>query len=98
MAGHGSPHLVADATGLHVAIVASSWHDLVMEGLVDGATRALREAGCEDIARVRVPGSLRVLRRARGWRTRTTRWSRSASSSGAGRRTSSTCARARPWA
>ncbi|MCA0435262.1 MAG: 6,7-dimethyl-8-ribityllumazine synthase [Austwickia sp.] len=60
MAGHGSPQLVADGTGLHVAIVASTWHEQVMAGLIDGATRAVREAGCEDLAVVRVPGSFEL--------------------------------------
>lgn len=60
MAGHGSPHLSADGSGLRVAIVASSWHDEVMGGLIDGAQRALVEAGCEDIEVVRVPGSFEL--------------------------------------
>src|ERR671920_706112 len=42
MSGEGSPDLArTDATGLRVAVVASSWHTTVMDGLVEGATKAL---------------------------------------------------------
>ncbi|MGO1538412.1 MAG: 6,7-dimethyl-8-ribityllumazine synthase [Leucobacter sp.] len=37
MAGSGAPDLTVDATGLRVAIIASSWHTEVMDGLVAGA-------------------------------------------------------------
>lgn len=60
MAGHGSPQLSADGSGLRVALVASSWHEQVMGGLIDGATRALTEAGCDDVTLVRVPGSFEL--------------------------------------
>lgn len=57
MAGFGSPDLnVADMSGRNVAIVASSWYTEVMDGLIDGARRAIEESGA--IATVyRVPGS-----------------------------------------
>ncbi|MTB72974.1 6,7-dimethyl-8-ribityllumazine synthase [Arsenicicoccus cauae] len=60
MAGHGSPSLTVDGAGLRVAIVASSWHDTVMDGLLDGARRALEEAGVTDVDLVRVPGSFEL--------------------------------------
>jgi len=42
-----------------MAIVASSWHDTVMDGLIAGAQKAAAEAGIE--ARlVRVPGSFEL--------------------------------------
>ena len=40
MSGAGAPEITIDAEGLRVAIVASSWHDMVMDGLIAGATAA----------------------------------------------------------
>lgn len=60
MAGHGSPTLTVHGSGLRVAIIASSWHDTVMDGLVDGAQRALEQAGVIDVDLVRVPGSFEL--------------------------------------
>lgn len=61
MSGHGSPDLqIQDQPGLRVAIVAASWHQEVMDGLVAGARRACAEAGIEDPALVRVPGSFEL--------------------------------------
>ncbi len=60
MAGHGAPILTVDATGIRVAIVASSWHERVMDGLVAGAQRALADAGVVDAPLVRVPGSFEL--------------------------------------
>lgn len=60
MAGHGSPTLTVDGTGLRVAIVASRWHDAVMTGLIEGAQRALADSGVEEVSLVRVPGSFEL--------------------------------------
>ena len=60
MAGHGAPTLTVDATGIRVAIVASNWHERVMDGLVAGAQRALADAGVPDAPLVRVPGSFEL--------------------------------------
>ncbi|WP_370619618.1 6,7-dimethyl-8-ribityllumazine synthase [Mumia sp. Pv 4-285] len=61
MSGHGSPDLAStDGSGLRVAIVASSWHTVVMDGLVAGATTALGEMGCPPPTLVRVPGSFEL--------------------------------------
>lgn len=47
------------AEGLRVAIVASSWHDTVMDGLLAGATDACERSGA--LAEVfRVPGSFEL--------------------------------------
>lgn len=60
MSGHGAPRIdIADAGDLRVAVVASSWHTRVMDGLVDGARAALAEAGIEPTL-VRVPGSFEL--------------------------------------
>lgn len=61
MSGEGAPELsVRDAGDLRVAVVAASWHQIVMDGLVAGASRALDEAGVHDPAVVRVPGSFEL--------------------------------------
>lgn len=61
MAGHGVPTMtVRDAGDLRVAIVASLWHDQVMDGLVAGARAALGEAGVEEPTLVRVAGSFEL--------------------------------------
>lgn len=60
MSGHGAPELRVDAAGARVAIVASSWHDEVMDGLVAGAERALAGAGVTDVTLVRAPGSFEL--------------------------------------
>jgi len=63
MSGHGSPTLdlapAADAPALSIAIVASSWHEQVMDGLIAGAQRACAEAGVEPLL-VRAPGSFEL--------------------------------------
>ncbi len=60
MAGHGAPELSVDAAGARVAIVASSWHTEVMDGLIAGAERALKAAGVTDTILVRAPGSFEL--------------------------------------
>ena len=60
MAGHGAPTLTVDAGGLRVAVVAASWHETVMNGLIGGAQRALADAGLTDVPLVRVPGSFEL--------------------------------------
>ena len=60
MSGTGSPDLTADGSGLRVAVVAAQWHEQVMAGLVDGATRGLAACGVEDSLLVRVPGSFEL--------------------------------------
>lgn len=60
MSGAGSPQVVADGTGLRVAIVAASWHEELMNGLIDGARRGLAEAKVAEPTLVRVPGSFEL--------------------------------------
>ncbi len=63
MSRTGSPDLTSDltaqASALRVAVVAASWHTTVMNGLLDGARRALAESGVEPTV-VRVPGSFEL--------------------------------------
>ncbi len=61
MSGSGAPGLGAvEGQGLRVAVVASSWHPAVMDGLLAGARSALAEAGVEHPTVVRVPGSFEL--------------------------------------
>jgi 6,7-dimethyl-8-ribityllumazine synthase len=49
-----------DCHDLRVAVVASSWHDQVMDGLLDGAQRALKAYRVEAPVVVRVPGAFEL--------------------------------------
>lgn len=60
MSGAGAPELKTDAHGARVAIVASSWHTEVMDGLIAGAQRALADAQVTDVTLVRAPGSFEL--------------------------------------
>ncbi|MGF1646157.1 MAG: 6,7-dimethyl-8-ribityllumazine synthase [Kineosporiaceae bacterium] len=63
MSGAGAPEsIVAEGAGrgLRIAVVSSSWHDEVMDGLRAGAARALARAGVDDVLEVRVPGSFEL--------------------------------------
>ncbi|MEN3583778.1 MULTISPECIES: 6,7-dimethyl-8-ribityllumazine synthase [unclassified Streptomyces] len=58
MSGKGAPELFVSGVGdLRVAVVAARWHEKVMDGLVDGALRALRDLGIDEPTLLRVPGS-----------------------------------------
>ena len=59
MSGAGAPSVQIDAEGLRVAIVASSWHETVMDGLIAGATAACTRAGAVSVLN-RVPGSFEL--------------------------------------
>jgi 6,7-dimethyl-8-ribityllumazine synthase len=57
----GVPTLsMTGAEQLRVGVVAARWHEDVMAGLVDGALRALAEAGVDDPLVLRVPGSFEL--------------------------------------
>ncbi|GHH75865.1 6,7-dimethyl-8-ribityllumazine synthase [Streptomyces sulfonofaciens] len=61
MSGKGAPVLsVMNGSGLRVAVVAAQWHEKIMNGLVDGALRALDELGIEQRTLLRVPGSFEL--------------------------------------
>ena len=66
MAGHGAPEQrPLDCHDLRVAVVAASWHDRVMDGLLDGARRALKDYRVEEPQVVRVPGTFELAVAAR---------------------------------
>jgi 6,7-dimethyl-8-ribityllumazine synthase len=56
----GAPTLTTDGSGLRVAVVAASWHQQVMDGLLDGARRGLDDAGVTAVDVVRVPGTFEL--------------------------------------
>jgi 6,7-dimethyl-8-ribityllumazine synthase len=61
MSGAGSPdQKPVDCHDLRVAVVAASWHDQVMDGLLDGALRACRDFKVEAPSVVRVPGTFEL--------------------------------------
>jgi 6,7-dimethyl-8-ribityllumazine synthase len=61
VSGAGSPDATpVDCHDLRVAVVAARWHDQVMNGLLDGAKRALSDYQVEAPAIVRVPGSFEL--------------------------------------
>ncbi|MEU3253884.1 6,7-dimethyl-8-ribityllumazine synthase [Streptomyces sp. NPDC006997] len=58
MSGKGAPELSVTGVGdLRVAVIAAQWHEKVMDGLVEGALRALRDLGIDEPTVLRVPGS-----------------------------------------
>ncbi|HSE10532.1 MAG TPA: 6,7-dimethyl-8-ribityllumazine synthase [Nocardioidaceae bacterium] len=61
MSGEGSPHMApVDCHDLRVAVVAATWHEQVMDGLLAGARRALEDHKVESPTVVRVPGSFEL--------------------------------------
>jgi 6,7-dimethyl-8-ribityllumazine synthase len=59
MSGQGSPQVAVDGSGLRVTIVAGLWHDVISDGLIAGAERALAEMGAE-FSVVRCAGSFEL--------------------------------------
>ncbi|WP_341927687.1 6,7-dimethyl-8-ribityllumazine synthase [Nocardioides psychrotolerans] len=61
MSGHGAPDQApVDCHDLRVAVVAASWHTVVMDGLIAGAERALKAHRVEAPVVVRVPGTFEL--------------------------------------
>ena len=66
MSGHGAPDIdlstlnPAETSQLRLAIVAASWHTQIMDGLLDGALRAAKDAGIAEPTVLRVPGSFEL--------------------------------------
>lgn len=60
MSGAGAPRLDLDGRGLRIVVIAATWHDEVMGGLLAGAERALADAGVTNATVVRVPGSFEL--------------------------------------
>ncbi len=61
MSGAGAPVAQpVDSRDLRVAVVAASWHVEVMDGLLAGAARALKDFQVSEPLVVRVPGSFEL--------------------------------------
>ncbi|HET7385965.1 MAG TPA: 6,7-dimethyl-8-ribityllumazine synthase [Nocardioidaceae bacterium] len=61
MSGEGSPASApADCHDLRVAVVAARWHEVIVDGLLAGAQRALVDHKVEEAPVVRVPGSFEL--------------------------------------
>ena len=60
MSGAGAPKLQIDASDLQVAIVVTSWHTNITDGLLAGAERALKAAGNSEYEIWRVPGAFEL--------------------------------------
>lgn len=61
MSGKGAPQVTGtvDATGLDVVVIAGTWHEVISDGLIAGAQRALETYGAT-WRLVRVPGSFEL--------------------------------------
>jgi len=61
MSGGGAPDDEPfDGHDLSVGVVAARWHTQVMDGLLDGARRALSAYSVTDVTEVRVPGTFEL--------------------------------------
>jgi 6,7-dimethyl-8-ribityllumazine synthase len=61
VSGPGAPAAEpVDCSDLRVAVVAASWHDVVMDGLLAGTARALKDYRVEQPLVVRVPGTFEL--------------------------------------
>ena len=61
MSGEGAPDdELFDAKGISVGVVAARWHTEVMDGLLDGARRALSAYSVTDVTEARVPGTFEL--------------------------------------
>ena len=60
MSGSGAPHLEVSSAGKSVVIIASSWHDEIMGGLILGAQNELATSGAVDVQLQRVPGAFEL--------------------------------------
>jgi 6,7-dimethyl-8-ribityllumazine synthase len=61
LSGKGAPELtVGDCKDLRVAVIAAQWHPTVMDGLLNGALRALGDLGIDEPTVLRVPGSFEL--------------------------------------
>jgi 6,7-dimethyl-8-ribityllumazine synthase len=61
LSGKGAPEAAGtvDGTGLQVVVIAASWHEVITDGLIAGAERALEASGAA-WRLIRVPGSFEL--------------------------------------
>jgi 6,7-dimethyl-8-ribityllumazine synthase len=55
-----APKLEIDATGLQIAVLVTSWHKNITDGLLAGAERALKEAGNDTYEVWQIPGAFEL--------------------------------------
>jgi 6,7-dimethyl-8-ribityllumazine synthase len=60
VSGAGAPKLAIDASGLQIAVLATTWHANITDGLLAGAERALKAAGNSEYEIWRVPGAFEL--------------------------------------
>jgi 6,7-dimethyl-8-ribityllumazine synthase len=61
MAGFGEPDLfTVEATGLRLGVVATRWHAELVDHMVDRAQAAAKACGVDDVAVIRVSGSVEL--------------------------------------
>jgi 6,7-dimethyl-8-ribityllumazine synthase len=60
VSGAGAPKLNIDASGLQVAVLVTSWHTKITDGLLAGAEKALKAAGNSEFEVWRVPGAFEL--------------------------------------
>lgn len=59
MSGAGAPKIAAPRSDMKVAIIATQWHEKIVDALVNGAQRACTEAGVSTEL-VKVPGTVEL--------------------------------------
>ena len=59
MSGGSAPHLDLNAEVLRTCIIAAQWHEVVMNGLIGGATLACEQAG-STYELIQVPGAFEL--------------------------------------
>jgi len=59
VSGGGAARFSTDAQDMTIAVVAGSWHQAVMEGLISSAVRTCKSAGA-DVEIMRVPGAFEL--------------------------------------
>ena len=60
MSGSGAPQLEVSGEGRTIYVVATSWHQTIMEGLIQGALRELESAGTKNVVLQKVPGAFEL--------------------------------------
>lgn len=60
MSGSGAPELRVSGAGKKIAVIYTSWHTQVVDGLLAGAEAELFAAGCKEIELTRVPGAFEL--------------------------------------
>ena len=60
MSGSGAPQLEISGVGKKIYVVATSWHPVIMDGLIQGALAELEKSGANNVVLQRVPGAFEL--------------------------------------